>query len=691
MGGSAGAIRAGRAYVELFAKGDKLAAGLAEASQKLQNFGSAVRNMGGRLMAAGGAITAPLTAAAVAYAKMGEELGNLSDATGLGIEDLSRLKFVAESSGIGIDALASSVAKMQKTTFLAATGNKAAAQSFKALGLDAKRFVDLDPMQQIAEIADKIGGIENPAIRSAMAMKIFGKTGTSLLPVLNGGSRGLEAFANRADELGLTLTAGSVAAAQLLDTALDELWATIQRLTYAVGEAVAPVIKGLVDGAVKVIVWVQRWVASHRDLFKQIYLVAGAVLVLGGALVGLGTAIKVIGFALTPLVIAWTGFKAVLVAILPIIGWLFTPLGAIVAIAAAIGGYFLWSSGAIGKAVGFISKQFGRLASFLSETWKGITDAIVAGNFSLAFEIVFASAKLAWLKGVQPLYEIWQNLVAGIKTMWNDLAAYIAKRLLQPTRYALLAVADAADVVGASDKAKKIRDWANSDEARKKNAEREFNLREQDNKVVAKSIAERKAEIADLGRKRSEYLARPDIAAANAGKAEKDIWSPQLARVQELELEVKRLDDQVRVSVDRMADLAPWAAQADELDNVDKNRDANNQKVAEEYNKNIDEMQKKIDDLKKKRAELIKQAADERALAEQVPEPYKAPRLNIDLAAFQKQMNEKIAVRGTFSAYEAGFMGAGTAMDRVAAATEKTARNTQDMLDEMGTGMTFGD
>ena len=69
MTGSAKGIRAGRAFVELFADDSKLVRGLRRASAKLKAFGESVRNMGLKLAALDSAVATPLPAAAWAAAQ----------------------------------------------------------------------------------------------------------------------------------------------------------------------------------------------------------------------------------------------------------------------------------------------------------------------------------------------------------------------------------------------------------------------------------------------------------------------------------------------------------------------------------------------------------------------------------------------------------------------------------------------
>lgn len=65
---SAGAIRAGRAFIELFADATKLDAGLAQASAKLKAWGNSIKSLGHKMAFLGGAIVAPIAVAALKIA-----------------------------------------------------------------------------------------------------------------------------------------------------------------------------------------------------------------------------------------------------------------------------------------------------------------------------------------------------------------------------------------------------------------------------------------------------------------------------------------------------------------------------------------------------------------------------------------------------------------------------------------------
>ena len=83
---STGAIRAGRAFVELFADDSKLVRGLKRASAKLRAFGESVRNMGLKLMGLGAAVATPVLA--LRADGMQDRIANATERTAKGVEGL---------------------------------------------------------------------------------------------------------------------------------------------------------------------------------------------------------------------------------------------------------------------------------------------------------------------------------------------------------------------------------------------------------------------------------------------------------------------------------------------------------------------------------------------------------------------------------------------------------------------------
>src|SRR5690606_12261224 len=107
----AGAIRAGRAFVELFADDSKLAAGLRQASAKLKAFGASVTSRGKQMPGIGAAIATPLAFAVKVFADFDDQMRSVRGVTGATGEAFVMLTEKAKELGRTTSFTASQVAE----------------------------------------------------------------------------------------------------------------------------------------------------------------------------------------------------------------------------------------------------------------------------------------------------------------------------------------------------------------------------------------------------------------------------------------------------------------------------------------------------------------------------------------------------------------------------------------------------
>jgi len=111
----------------------------------------------------------------------GGELVDLQEQTGASIEKLMQLRVAFEQAGLGADEVQPTIAKLQKTIVGAQTGSEAAQKAFEALGLSADDLAETTADEQLRLVGESIANIENPALKSAVAMEVFGKSGGRML------------------------------------------------------------------------------------------------------------------------------------------------------------------------------------------------------------------------------------------------------------------------------------------------------------------------------------------------------------------------------------------------------------------------------------------------------------------------------------------------------------------------------
>ena len=103
--------------MELFADDSKLVRGLRAAERKLKAFGANIRNMGLKMAGLGTAVLAPMLGAAKAFSSMGDQVAKMAKRTGLSVETLSELRFVASQTGTEFESLEMGFRRMQRTIY----------------------------------------------------------------------------------------------------------------------------------------------------------------------------------------------------------------------------------------------------------------------------------------------------------------------------------------------------------------------------------------------------------------------------------------------------------------------------------------------------------------------------------------------------------------------------------------------
>ena len=413
-------IRAGRAFVELFADDSQLVRGLKSAERRLKAFGAGVRSIGTQLLGLGAGIAAPLVATTNVFAQMGDQLGKMSARTGIGVEALSELGYAAEQSGADLGAFENGVRRMQRFVFEAAKGTQLAVETLSRLGLTLSDLNGLSPEQQFERIADRLSKIEDPTKRAALAMEVFGKSGTSLLPLMQDGAKGIEALRQQARDLGLVISTEDATAAEFFTDRLSDLWKVVKSGVFAVGATLAPLLQDLAISVTRIAKVIADWVRAEKPLILTLFKVAVGIAAAGAALVALGVVISGVGTAFGLAASVITGVGTAFGVIVAAVGALLSPLGLVVAGVVALGAYLIYASGAGAEALDWLGRKFQDLKQVTSQAFGGIADALAAGDLALAARILWLTLKLEWQKGITALNSLWENVKTFFLSVWTE-------------------------------------------------------------------------------------------------------------------------------------------------------------------------------------------------------------------------------------------------------------------------------
>jgi hypothetical protein len=416
MAKSARDIRAGRAFVELFADDSQLVRGLKSAQSKLASWGTAIRSTGLKMMGLGSAIAAPLLASAKASASAGAALYDMSQRTGMSVESLSRLGFAADMTGMSMESAEVGIRRMQRVISASVNGNKAAAKSLSEVGLAASDLAGLSPEEQFGKISAAIIAIEDPTMRAGAAIKIFGRSGTELLPLMSN----LSALQAAGDNLGFTKSAADAKSAKEFSLVLQILAKSVKSLYNALGSAVGPTLKQWGKEIITIVLSARDWVKAHKDVIVSALKVGATIMAVGAGMVVAGYAFiglsKVFGVLAGICGAVYTAFTVVG----SVLGWLVAPAGGLIAIIAGIGVIFLYTSGAAADAINAITDGLSGLVDDCKTAFGAIAKALSGGDIALAAEIFWNLLRLEWAKGIGALQAAWNGLWTKIKLTAND-------------------------------------------------------------------------------------------------------------------------------------------------------------------------------------------------------------------------------------------------------------------------------
>jgi hypothetical protein len=117
------------------------------------------------------------------FANFAGEVSDLQAKTGLAIGPLLVLRQAFENAGIGGEAMAGAVRKLQQNLVNASEGSGEAVAAFSKLGINFADIINLPVDQQIEIVGRAINSLQGDAQKTAAAIDVFGKSGANLLAV----------------------------------------------------------------------------------------------------------------------------------------------------------------------------------------------------------------------------------------------------------------------------------------------------------------------------------------------------------------------------------------------------------------------------------------------------------------------------------------------------------------------------
>lgn len=413
---SSSEVRAGGAFVELYAKGS------AAVQKAIEGVGAALKKIGfqtalvSTMLAAGaGAIVTPFVHGLQVASEWGASILDSSRRAGMGFEQTQALAYALR---VSMEELGATTGHMDSFLQQAANGSAEASQALNLLGLSFQDLQGMTNDERIRRFADALNNVADAAQRGALQRQIFGRGGLSLN--VAGGAAGLREREQHGREIGAVMDRGDLERVAQYNAVLRDMNISIKALWASVGQAALTPMMEFFEIVTNVAGAVRRWVNENRASLETVFRVADAIgaaaavfTALAGVIYGAGVAAGffapaaslvtgIVGILWGALTFAATGFGLLTVA-----GWAWsagtvaasalaaaavwgfsTAFGLAATAAAAVGGVAAWGFSAAWTAAAWAASM---AASAASLAW-----AAVSTGISWAWSAAGIAASLAW-------------------------------------------------------------------------------------------------------------------------------------------------------------------------------------------------------------------------------------------------------------------------------------------------------
>jgi len=222
--------------------------GLKSSQNKLAAFGDVAKASMAVVAAAVGAAAVAVGMSIKTAIDNADKVNKLSQSTGTTTEEFTKLSYAATLADVSQESLAKSLGKLSKAMVSAGTDAAGTAgQAFTAMGISVKNTDGTlkSSSEVLGEVAGKFEGYRDGAAKTDLAIKLFGKSGAELIPLLNQGKQGLQDAGDEAEKYGLVLDKKTTVAAEAFNDNLKRMDMIKQGLVTTIAAKLLPAFEQL--------------------------------------------------------------------------------------------------------------------------------------------------------------------------------------------------------------------------------------------------------------------------------------------------------------------------------------------------------------------------------------------------------------------------------------------------------------
>lgn len=208
--------------------------------------------------------------------EIGSRLNDTAEQLGFSTTGLQQMQFAARMAGVRAEQFSAGMSQLSRQLFAAGEGSKEARKFFREFGIDV--FDSSHKLKSaeavLGDVADAIQREPVEAKKAGIALKMFGRAGLKLLPILKDGRKGLEEQARALDRIGGPITAETIKALDDLGDQTDATHQAFDRLKVAIAEPLLRPLTWITEKIGTFVGWLVK-VAEKSQLVQSALAVLG--------------------------------------------------------------------------------------------------------------------------------------------------------------------------------------------------------------------------------------------------------------------------------------------------------------------------------------------------------------------------------------------------------------------------------
>lgn len=243
-----------------------------ETGEKAESFSSKLGNgiktaakWGTAIVAGASTAVAGLAKFAQSSAATADNIDKMSQKIGISRQAYQELDFICSQSGTTVDSLQMGMKTLLTAMDGVVSGTESNIAQFERLGVTVTDAEGNMRSQEdvMFDVMSALQKMDNQAEKARLANELFGRSGSELMPLLNGEAGSIEAMKEQAHELGLVLGDELVDNGVVLTDTLDQTKRAFSSIVTQLGGALMPILT-------KVLTYIQKSLPSINGLVGKL-------------------------------------------------------------------------------------------------------------------------------------------------------------------------------------------------------------------------------------------------------------------------------------------------------------------------------------------------------------------------------------------------------------------------------------